>query len=670
MFNNEFKPTWDELAPTLQYLLKSLQSQIVGNYNTIEDYLNKIKDLEDKIKELENANQFENLYANGSTGQVVKVNRVERKLYPDDEFHVRLVSDIDTEIKKYVAKNMNSFIADHINNEWVRYANYYKASIQQINNDATDNIAEGQNLNGLPYNNFLKGGNAWLVDSDSLSIKCNKQSVVVAGIVSPYEFSSYSFKVRMNIKTGGVGSAGVVLSYITDANGVGHNLSLVRSNKGSNNICWAIVYDLGLDTQKVLVNHSSAIISKYTEPDSGYVTLYVERNGPQFTCKTTVITSAIQTTETFIDTITYKMEKASLSFAEFIMASRSSVGLFTRNTICTFDIMDDAMVKGTDSIIEHLAIYDLKTMNRYTYSWQDKKYKQNGTIEDTLSNRVFVWNINSGELYFYFYSGSYTKMAMKGNYSYEEIQEMLENKVDRSGDTMTGSLTSPKFIGPLNGNADTASRLKPGAKINGVVFNGDTDITISVDNAKNSDKIGGYDINDIKNLINSTISSSLIDKDQINKIIQDYIATNGIIGVTPNDLSNSMNSVKESILHRGVTLKSGLTPTKYKLVSYPTTGGGYYVYADNTKIETLESVYIIVSIDSENSINISKGFEVIDIDNFSSKGFKDGDILYVGTNGEITNTIPTAAGSYVKEIGMVEEDNVVFNPSHYYLHLR
>lgn len=670
MFNNEFKPTWDELAPSLQYLLKSLQSQIVGNYNTIEDYLNKIKDLEDKIKELENANQFENLYANGSTGQVVKVNRVERKLYPDDEFHVRLVSDIDTEIKKYVAKNMNSFIADHINNEWVRYANYYKASIQQINNDATDNIAEGQNLNGLPYNNFLKGGNAWLVDSDSLSIKCNKQSVVVAGIVSPYEFSSYSFKVRMNIKTGGVGSAGVVLSYITDANGVGHNLSLVRSNKGSNNICWAIVYDLGLDTQKVLVNHSSAIISKYTEPDSGYVTLYVERNGPQFTCKTTVITSAIQTTETFIDTITYKMEKASLSFAEFIMASRSSVGLFTRNTICTFDIMDDAMVKGTDSIIEHLAIYDLKTMNRYTYSWQDKKYKQNGTIEDTLSNRVFVWNINSGELYFYFYSGSYTKMAMKGNYSYEEIQEMLENKVDRSGDTMTGSLTSPKFIGPLNGNADTASRLKPGAKINGVVFNGDTDITISVDNAKNSDKIGGYDINDIKNLINSTISSSLIDKDQINKIIQDYIATNGIIGVTPNDLSNSMNSVKESILHRGVTLKSGLTPTKYKLVSYPTTGGGYYVYADNTKIETLESVYIIVSIDSENSINISKGFEVIDIDNFSSKGFKDGDILYVGTNGEITNTIPTAAGSYVKEIGMVEEDNVVFNPSHYYLHLR
>ena len=670
MFNNEFKPTWDELAPSLQYLLKSLQSQIVGNYNTIEDYLNKIKDLEDKIKELENANQFENLYANGSTGQVVKVNRVERKLYPDDEFHIRLVSDIDSEIQKYLTKNMNQFITDHINNEWVRYANYYKKAIQEINNGATDNIAEGQNLNGLPYNNFLKGGTAWAVDNDTLSIKCNKQSVVVAGIVSPYEFSSYSFKVRMNIKTGGVGSAGVVLSYITDGNGVGHNLSLVRSNKGSNNICWAIVYDLGLDTQQVLVNHSSSIISKYSEPDSGYVTLYVERNGPQFTCKTTVITSTIQTTETFVDTITYKMERNSLSFAEFIMASRSSVGLFARNTICTFDIMDDAMVKGTDSIIEHLAVYDLKTMNRYTYSWQDKKYKQNGTIEDTLSNRVFVWNINSGELYFYFYSGSYTKMAMKGNYSYEEIQEMLENKVDRSGDTMTGSLTSPKFIGPLNGNADTASRLKPGAKINGVVFNGGTDITIAVDNAKNSDKIGGYDINDIKNLINSTIASSLIDKDQINKIIQDYITTNGLISVTPNDLQNSMNSVKESILHRGVTLKSGLTPTKYKLVSYPTTGGGEYVYADNTKIETLESIYIIVSIDSGNSINISKGFEIIDIDNFSSKGFKDGDILYVGTNGEITNTIPAAAGSYVKEIGMVEEDDVVFNPSHYYLHLQ
>lgn len=657
MFNNEFKPTWDELAPSLQYLLKSLQSQIVGNYNTIEDYLNKIKDLEDKIKDLENANQFENLYANGSTGQVVKVNRVERKLYPDDEFHVRLVSDIDTEIKKYIAKNMNSFIADHINNEWVRYANYYKASIQQINNGATDNIAEGQNLNGLPYNNFLKGGNAWLVDSDSLSIKCNKQSVVVAGIVSPYEFSSYSFKVRMNIKTGGVGSAGVVLSYITDANGVGHNLSLVRSNKGSNNICWAIVYDLGLDTQQVLVNHSSSIISKYSEPDSGYVTLYVERNGPQFTCKTTVITSAIQTTETFIDTITYKMEKASLSFAEFIMASRSSVGLFTRNTICTFDIMDDAMVKGTDSIIEHLAVYDLKTMNRYTYSWQDKRYKQNGTIEDTLSNRVFVWNINSGELYFYFYSGSYTKMAMKGNYSYEEIQEMLENKVDRSGDTMTGSLTSPKFIGPLNGNADTASRLKPGAKINGVVFNGGTDITISVDNAKNSDKIGGYDIDQLKQLIKDSIVNSTLTQEQINNMISSAISAKNF-GVTTDEMNKFVTMYSNDLRYRTVLVATGVTVKKYNLVAYTTTTTGF-VLADNTKPETLNNVYLAVSDkDANGYIKIANRQEVFDLadSNFSSYNLKDKDILYVGTNGQFTTTEPT---TYIKEVGMVQDDDIV-----------
>lgn len=657
MFNNEFKPTWDELAPSLQYLLKSLQSQIVGNYNTIEDYLNKIKDLEDKIKDLENANQFENLYANGSTGQVVKVNRVERKLYPDDEFHVRLISDIDTEIQKYIAKNMNSFIADHINNEWVRYANYYKASIQQINNGATDNIAEGQNLNGLPYNNFLKGGNAWVVDSDSLSIKCNKQSVVVAGIVSPYEFSSYSFKVRMNIKTGGVGSAGVVLSYITDANGVGHNLSLVRSNKGSNNICWAIVYDLGLDTQKVLVNHSSAIISKYTEPDSGYVTLYVERNGPQFTCKTTVITSAIQTTEIFIDTITYKMEKASLSFAEFIMASRSSVGLFTRNTICTFDIMDDAMVKGTDSIIEHLAVYDLKTMNRYTYSWQDKRYKQNGTIEDTLSNRVFVWNINSGELYFYFYSGSYTKMAMKGNYSYEEIQEMLENKVDRSGDTMTGSLTSPKFIGPLNGNADTASRLKPGAKINGVVFNGGTDITIAVDNAKNSDKIGGYDIDQLKQLILDSIANSTLTQEQINNMISSAISTKNF-GVTTDEMNKFVTMYSDDLRYRTVLVATGVTVKKYNLVAYTTTTTGF-VLADNTKPETLNNVYLAVSDkDTNGYIKIANRQEIFDLadSNFSSYNLKDKDILYVGTNGQFTTTEPT---TYIKEVGMVQDDDIV-----------
>lgn len=659
MFNNEFKPTWDELAPSLQYLLKSLQSQIVGNYNTIEDYLNKIKDLEDKIKELENANQFENLYANGSTGQVVKVNRVERKLYPDDEFHIRLASDTDSEIQKYITKNMNQYITDHINNEWVRYANYYKTPIQQINNGATDNIAEGQNLDGLPYSNFLKGGTAWIVDADNLSIKCNKQSVVVAGIVSPHEFSSYSFKVRMNIKTGGVGSAGVVLSYIVDGNGVGHNLSLVRSNKGTNTICWGIVYDLGLDTQKILVDHSTSITSKYSEPDSGYVTLYVERNGPQFTCKTTVITSTIQTTETFIDTITYKMERTSLSFSEFIMASRSGVGLFTRNTICTFDIMDDAMVKGTDSIIEHLAVYDLKTMNRYTYSWQDKKYKQNGTIEDTLSNRVFVWNINSGELYFYFYSGSYTKMAMKGNYSYEEIQEMLENKVDRSGDTMTGSLTSPKFIGPLNGNADTASRLKPGAKINGVVFNGSTDITVSVDNAKNSDKIGGYDIDQLKQLIKDSIASSTLTQEQINNIISSAISAKDF-GVTMQEMSNYIKSYTDDIQYRTVLVATGVTAKKYNLVSYTNTTTGF-VLADNTKPETLENVYLCVSdVDTDGYIKIANGQVVFDLNStdFTSYNLKDKDILYVGTNGTFTTTEPT---TYIKRIGMVEDDDIVFN---------
>ena len=42
--------------------------------------------------------------------------------------------------------------------------------------------------------NLLKMNLKWVVDNDSLSIKCNKQSVVVAGIVSPYEFSSYSLK--------------------------------------------------------------------------------------------------------------------------------------------------------------------------------------------------------------------------------------------------------------------------------------------------------------------------------------------------------------------------------------------------------------------------------------------------------------------------------------------
>ena len=61
----------------------------------------------------------------------------------------------------------------------------------------------------------------------------------------------------------------------------------------------------------------------------------------------------------------------------------------------------------------------------------------------------------------------------------EDIQSLLDTKVSKSGDVMTGNLTAPNFIGALNGNASTATVLETPRTINGVSFDGSANITIA-----------------------------------------------------------------------------------------------------------------------------------------------------------------------------------------------
>lgn len=51
-------------------------------------------------------------------------------------------------------------------------------------------------------------------------------------------------------------------------------------------------------------------------------------------------------------------------------------------------------------------------------------------------------------------------------------------RVAKTGDTMSGNLTAPNFIGALSGNATTATTLQTARTINGVSFNGSANITV------------------------------------------------------------------------------------------------------------------------------------------------------------------------------------------------
>ena len=67
-----------------------------------------------------------------------------------------------------------------------------------------------------------------------------------------------------------------------------------------------------------------------------------------------------------------------------------------------------------------------------------------------------------------------------------EQDKLIEARVKKAGDTMTGNLTmsgSAKVIGNLQGNSNTATKLQTARNINGVAFDGTKNITVA-DNTK------------------------------------------------------------------------------------------------------------------------------------------------------------------------------------------
>ena len=126
------------------------------------------------------------------------------------------------------------------------------------------------------------------------------------------------------------------------------------------------------------------------------------------------------------------------------------------------------------------------------------------------------------------------------------------------------------------------------------------------------------------------------------------------------EMSNYIKSYTDDIRYRTVQVATGVTVKKYNLVSYTNSTTGFLL-ADNTKPETLENVYLCVSdVSTDGYIKIANSQEAFDLNSpeFTTYNLKDKDILYVGTNGTFTTTEPS---TYVKRVGMVEDNDIVFN---------
>ena len=257
MFNSEYTITWDEIAPSLQLLFKTLQSEIVDNHNKIMKNRADIDALDKRIMILENSDPFANLWLTGQQGQVVKIDKKEKRLYPHDEWLSLRVVDTPQDLEKM--KKTKPDLIGTIRDTWVGYAHYNTKAVEILDNAHFDpSLQEGQNLGGIPYTDYTTRNVGWTVNNKG-EISCNSKSVVVSGFMDPkLIYYNYALEYAITIDNNS-GMVGILLGYNVDDNGVQHTLSFVRgprNNTTNNEISFAVVYDLGNPTQEILSDHT------------------------------------------------------------------------------------------------------------------------------------------------------------------------------------------------------------------------------------------------------------------------------------------------------------------------------------------------------------------------------------------------------------------------------
>lgn len=435
MFNTEYTITWDEIAPSLQLLFKSLQAQIVDNHKKIMKNRSDLDGLDKRIFALENTDPFLNLWLTGQQGQVVKIDKKNKKLYPHDEMLTLRVVDTQNDLDK-MKKEKPDFIKT-LRDEWVGYAHYNTRAVMDLDSVNFDNtLQEGQNLNGLPYTNYTNKGIAWTVD-DKGNISCSFKSPIIGGYRDPKSiYHDFTLEYQISVDNTS-GMIGLLLGYLTDQDGTQHTLSLIRGplNDYSNSkLSFSLIYDLGNPTQEILSDHSLEITDAVTtsEDVTMYANLKVEKVGTLFKISTTPFDTnkANLTTYTNFDyefNITKSDFKKETSMNILKMINNPTpIGVLVRNTTSTFKLLSQRGILDNDDI------YDLKERKHYTYDYDKNVWKEEGRISDYLSNRIFLYNKKTRKFFFHYYPGVYMELDLFQSRIFENAEDGQVIKLDKS----------------------------------------------------------------------------------------------------------------------------------------------------------------------------------------------------------------------------------------------
>lgn len=112
-------------------------------------------------------------------------------------------------------------------------------------------------------------------------------------------------------------------------------------------------------------------------------------------------------------------------------------------------------------------------------------------------------------------------------------------------------------------------------------------------------------------------------------------------------------NLKQLQLERQVKLADGLEVTRGTVLGYK---AGGFVKADLNDYTTLQDVVIALS-DSKNG-----KVQVLEQGEFAINDIPDGMTVFVGADGAYRGTIPNVSGNFIKVLGTVEDDVLIFHP--------
>ena len=106
-------------------------------------------------------------------------------------------------------------------------------------------------------------------------------------------------------------------------------------------------------------------------------------------------------------------------------------------------------------------------------------------------------------------------------------------------------------------------------------------------------------------------------------------------------------------IERTVKLADGVTCTRGMLLGYK---AGGFVLADNTDYSTLKDLVLALSTPTDGKVL------VLSMGQYGTNDFADGKTCFVGTKGMVVGSPPISSGSFIKIVGSMEGDILMFNP--------